>query len=433
MKNIYLSIVACLFLVSGVFAQQTDSTKYRRSSLYTVLIKHGDREFGQEIGQSFLDMPHPDKFDNHDLPVKVIGSSITGKPVKNEVEAKNLQDIDMFVTGNAVPRKLVAKWFARDDETGAFDMALVGERGQYDASMSDVNLANLSARGEAMLSDAGEELIGKTFVLVNDITYFKKEEATKKAGGWMRVAGQLAGNFVDGADQIGQAAANITEQIGGFTVTITSYLYRLNWTPEVQATFYQDYWISPGEDAPERKELFENSDLFGLTYVGSQATSAGNIAVKGVTQSNDQAQIMKVCVRALDKSIVDLQRKYDEFQVNVPISQVNEKGEIFVQIGLKEGINERSRFAVLQVEEDADGKTSYKKVGVIAPVKGQIWDNRFMAAEEAAAMKAAGVKNPDKEAEGGNVNLTATQFSKVSGITPYTGLLIREEKIKVGK
>ena len=63
---------------------------------------------------------------------------------------------------------------------------------------------------------------------------------------------------------------------------------------------------------------------------------------------------------------------------------------------------------------DENGRTSYKRVGVIAPVGGKIWDNRYMAVEE--------------KAEGSN--LTETTFKKVSGGNFHPGMLIREISVK---
>ncbi|MCC8154323.1 MAG: hypothetical protein LIP01_08970 [Tannerellaceae bacterium] len=57
-------------------------------------------------------------------------------------------------------------------------------------------------------------------------------------------------------------------------------------------------------------------------------------------------------------------------------------------------------------------KTTYKRAGIIQPVKGKIWDNRYLAVEE--------------EFEG--ATLTATEFKKVSGGTFCPGMLIREIK-----
>ena len=81
---------------------------------------------------------------------------------------------------------------------------------------------------------------------------------------------------------------------------------------------------------------------------------------------------------------------------------------------MKEGMTEESRYEVLERIKDQDGTISYKRVGVIAPVTGKIWDNRYMATEERSS----------------GSELTCTTFRKVSGGTFYPGMLIREIRIK---
>ncbi|MCQ5373350.1 hypothetical protein NE540_24660, partial [Phocaeicola vulgatus] len=47
----------------------------RRSSLYSMMINHEGREFADEIKDVFLKIPDPDKYNNHDLSVKLIYTS----------------------------------------------------------------------------------------------------------------------------------------------------------------------------------------------------------------------------------------------------------------------------------------------------------------------------------------------------------------------
>ena len=150
------------------------------------------------------------------------------------------------------------------------------------------------------------------------------------------------------------------------------------------------------------------------------------------------------CARAVDRAIVKLQREYDEFKVNVPITTVNDDRTVEVPIGLKEGVNLKSRYEVLQARRDENGKVTYQRIGMLAPVEGYIWDNRFgalddaraeaaaSAAEKAEKQKAAKQNNdPDDEGEG-NALLTSTRFKIVEGnvnrIMP--GSLVRECRIK---
>lgn len=432
--------------------KQTDKPsieKYRRSSLYSVLIKHSAFKYGPEIDTAFMAMPTPDKFNNHDLCVKAFESSATRQKKAGDYKTGvNMTDIETFLHDNAIAREMVAKWFDRDSVTGGFDMALIQQRGNYDASQADIRLAEKSALGKAILADAGEELIGKTFLLVNDITFVDKGEKSAKAGGWLKILGSVASAATgQNLSSVTDATASLVNEIDGFTVNITSYLYRLDWNDEIAGTFYVEHWFDREHPDSLRRAAFDTCSLFKLSYLGATTTAAGNLSSKNFSSASKESQIRKVCVRAIDKSIVQLQRDYDEFKVNVPLYSVNEDGTVEVQIGLKEGVNPKSQFDVLMPVETEDGRTAYEKIGKIQPIEGRIWDNRFGADEEALALaeaKASGKPEAtgkagkadktaagDAEEECGDVTLTASTFKVLSGTNRIVpGCLVREVTIK---
>ena len=204
--------------------------------------------------------------------------------------------------------------------------------------------------------------------------------------------------------------------IAGFRVIVTSYLYRLEWNEEVANTFYQDYYTDASSLEPHKIAAFQQDrTTFRLKYIGHQIIDSGKTSMNGIEAANNDAlksqMIRKVCTRALDKSIVELQKEHEEFKVKVPILKV--EPYIAAQIGLKEGLTSKSKFEVLEQYQDENGRTRYKRVGVVKP-EGTIWDNRYMAVEE----KASGA------------NLNETRFKKVSGGTFYPGMLLREIKFK---
>lgn len=225
-------------------------------------------------------------------------------------------------------------------------------------------------------------------------------------------------------------------EIDGFSVNITSYLYRLDWNDEVAGTFYVLYWNDPSNPDPARRMAYDTTNLFRLTYVGQTSTSAANLSSKSLSSKSKESQMLKVCTRAIDKSIVQLQRDFDEFKVNVPLYRINDDGTVDVQIGLKEGINARSQFDVLMPSETEDGRMVYEKVGRIQPVAGKIWDNRFGADEDAEALAADGGKAPAEDGRrGGRRDPDGpSTFKVLSGahrIVP--GCLVREVTIKRSK
>lgn len=388
-------------------AQKLDTTEvYRRSSLYSILISHPETRYGEEIADVFQTIPIPEKFNDHNLNRRVLNSLVYDKKGKDEPEY-----ISRFLEKNAIARRLVAKWYNRQKETGAFDVELLAERGYYDASFRDIQLSKSNIRGYAQLADAGEELIGNTFVLVNDIYYVDKELQAQK---WAFALGVL-GAVVDGVSGIDSGlsdVASLVNEIEGFRVIVVSHLYRLNFSEEVMWTFYEDFYFDKENLQPKKREAFDRStDLFRLEYVGSQVVSSGKTSIKGVNTDTPEQMIRKVCTRAIDKSIVELQRENEVFRVKTPLHSV--APQITAKIGLKEGVSEGSRYEVL-LPRIVDGRTKYERQGVIRPIKGLIWDNRYMSVEELAE----------------NATLDATTFEVVSGCRDlYPGMLIREIKM----
>lgn len=457
MKKIFtlLSLIACSAGVSfaGVALQDTTSTQevaklqeptrakdtvmeYRRSSLYSVLVKHSKLPYCSQVETAFMAIDTPDKFNNHDLEIKSFESSSKKANEKGEKKEKlNTADAKLFIQSNKIPHRLVGKWFNQDPRDGGFDMDLIAERGYYDASREKILMADNSHRGRQALADAGEDLIGRTFMLVNDITYIDNGEQTAKVSAWTKALGSIAGELtgMSSITDLSSSAATLVNMVDGFTVNVTSYLYRLDWNEQISSTFYQDHWWNKADGKNSRREAFENCPLFNLTYMGSTVAKATNISTKTAFAKPKNLQMLKVCTRAIDKSIVQLQREYDEFKVNVPISNITQDGTVEVPIGLKEGLNEKSEFDVLIAVKDPNNKTIYEKVGRIKPIKTQIWDNRFGALDDANELEKAGKVDQSKlgDEAPGNVALTCSSFKIVSGAGKiFPGCLVREVTIK---
>ncbi len=403
MKKLYIISALCFLVGATAAAQGTQpQEKYRRSSLYSIMIGHPSTQYNKEIEGVFHKIPIPDKFDNHDLSVKIINTD-----AKKETEPQ----ISTFLKNNAVARRMVAKWFDRDADTGQCNMELISQRGLYDATYFDVELSKMSQRGYAQLEDAGEELIGNTFVMVNDIRYSDKQKTAKVFGGIIRALGSIASAYTGDSSfqDLGNNMGALAETIKGFGVTVTTYLYRLEWNNKIATKFYSDYYINHKDSNDAKYKAFNaDKELFRFKYIGSRMVSGGQTSFAGVNLEEPEIMVRKACTRAIDKSIVELQRSYDEFKVKTPIFEVTPK--ITAKIGLKEGVAEDNKYEVLEQVVDKNGRTAYKRVGIIQPVRGLIWDNRYMAVEE----NAYGAK------------FEATTFRKISGSNFYPGMLIRE-------
>ncbi|MBR2204209.1 MAG: hypothetical protein IJ914_08510 [Prevotella sp.] len=403
MKTRYILLGIALMLSVTIQAQALESN-YRRSSIYSLLVNHTEQKFANEIREAFMQIPVPDKFNDHNLSVKVLNMD---KKLAGANKERENPVITQFLDDNRVASRLVGRWFNRDYFTGQCDMELVKERGLYNATEFDKQLAARSARGMAMLQDAGEELIGNTFVIVNDIRYVDKEQRSKTIGGILRVAGGLAGAFAGvNVSNLVDNVSDMVESVKGFKVKINTFLYRLDWNEEQATLFYQEQYAAQ-PDAKKCANFDKARDSYHLTYVGKVESSGGNTSFLGINENEPLVMVRKACQRAIDENVVDLQREYEEFRTKSPLVSVE---PLTAYVGMKEGVTAKSRFEVLELVELENGKHKYNRVGVIEPINNLIWDNRFMAVEEGAA----------------GATLGYTTFRKVSGGEFSKGMLIRE-------
>lgn len=403
MKKLFIILTLGLWVHTS-FAQNDENYKYMRGSLCIMMVEHPTLEFNAQIEKAFEKMPIPNRFNSHELGIRVLSFP------NNDDQLANLK---IFSSENQLAKRIVSKWFGRDKATGAFNTDLLRERGHYSATKIDVKAAMAQQRGTAVLEDLGENLIGHTYWVVNDIQYVNQGNFFKSLRDVANVAKDVVGNKTTSLEEtlgidFEDSAVELLDKVKGFRVKVTSHLFRLKWDEETSNTFYSEYYTeNPDEDADKVSEFKGDNDLFKMEYVGSVTSTSSKTSISGVT-TNEQ-MIRKVCTRALDKNIADLQHKFADFRIKAPLISVE---PLKAYVGMKEDINEKSRYEVLEAVPDDRGVTTYKRVGLIKPIKGKIWDNRFMADEEKTTEAA----------------LDGTLFEKISGKDFYPGMLIRETK-----
>ncbi len=404
-KTILFGLIA-LYSISLFAQEKTLTTKYRRSSLYTLMVSDDKREHSNTIQQSFTNSPIPDKFNDHIVSERTVpifhNSSLSKQELKEAQQEKTLS----YLSTNDIAKKLVAKWFNRS-EKGGFNMKLISERGFYNATELDATIATKTERGLSLLADAGEELIKNTFVVVNNFKYTNKEEVAKKANGILSLVSSVASSA--GLGEV-NAVANATSEaitvLGkGYVIKTDSFLYKLVWNDEIAAIFYNDFWNEDNNLDLDRKKAFDQSTIFKLELVGSEVAWA-DLQSTSYTQKTNQQLISIATVKSVDAVIAKLQKKYEVFRTKTPLYNGD---PLSAQIGLKEGLKKGDKFEVLEQVIDKKGKTIYKRVGVIKVDKKQIWDNRYMASEEK-----------------GNKDTKEYTIFKGSKNKYYSGMLIRQ-------
>ena len=412
-----------LVIALPLLAQSNDQAlNYRRNALATMLVFHPEDEFGINIYEAFDSLPLPDKYDDQNVGLRVIDNSqivgvqrndtgfykaTYGHPLSTIEIQKNAIAIENLLNNAGIGKRLVARWFNFQGESlddAFFDTRLIQERGQYNASDVDVAVALQTVRGVAALSDAGEELISQTFVLVNDITYVTAEQEAEVAKATLSVLGSIVDALFGGdtGKNLASTAGAIADSFTGFKVKTHSYLYQLDWNDSIANIFYTTYYTATPDSAKIMAFMDDNS-LFRVRYVAHEYEFDKKSTLKG---QYERSELVKtICARSMDKNIVALAKQYEDFKVKTPVYSVlyNDKGHIqgyAAKIGMKEGISDKSKFQVVQrVIDTKTEKTTYKYVATVKPIKGKVWDNRYNAVIE----------------QGQGSDLSYTTFKKTSG------------------
>ncbi|MDE7407339.1 MAG: LysM peptidoglycan-binding domain-containing protein [Muribaculaceae bacterium] len=377
----------------GQLQRPASADDYRRSSLCLILLSHSDKEFADQMQNVFMNFEMPARYNEHNVSVKCL--KVRGKQSK--------ADIDRLLRTNNVAKQVVGRWFNRNSYTGNMDMGLVHDRGGYGAMYADYRRAISSMRGVEMLKDEGLELLQNTYVLVCDMDYVDK----KQGAGWAalgmailsagaEVASQYSyaqaqtaaaqGNYAaaqkynrQGAtwgagSQLGRVATAVVADIGGFTVKMNAYLYKLRWDDNMTSRMFNEYWVDSETTSAERsmrKQRFDNADyVFGFDYLGNYSAKSGKTILR--SWSNEEQVIRDVCQRTVGKGIVQLAKKYPVFKPRTPY--YFDGSSMYSFIGTKEDVYTGQKYEIVQRCRDKKGTFTYKRVGEV--VAGSPWNNR---------------------------------------------------------
>ncbi len=372
-----ITTALAIVCASAVAQVKKVDVKYRRSSLHTILIE-GDFPKKDTVIAAYKSAPFPDKYDDHNVGDKSF--NIKDYPVNDSVKTEEVKNsppsIIKFFNDKKVANKLVAKWFNRQLD-GTFDMSMIGDRGAYNATEMQASVAKGAARGNALLRDAGIELLGNTFVVVTKMNFISNELTARAIRDVGKIAAtQISNPLIQKATMIGlDVVYDKTKE--GYSIWSTSYLYKLKWNDSVEATFYNNYWMDKSSIDKNKKEAFENAK-FEMEFVGMEKAAA--LITFSFKVKRSEIEIIKEgTIRSVDAVYSKLQKKYDVFKTKTPISSVD---PVTAKIGLKEGTEGGDRFEVLEQSiDDKTGLTKYTRKGVVTADKKLIWDNRYVAGE----------------------------------------------------
>lgn len=449
MKKFFLFSLLLMFVDSALFAQQNELPKYQRSSLHMVLLKTDEPnlpntiDFSKEISDAWHNYPFPDKYDQHSIAFK---EGYGGKPKGSFMEtvAKyqggfgslslaalkeifssikenklyNQQLIDtttVMLRENKVGQQLLAKWFGIKKD-GSCSMDLLIQRSSYNASQSDVAEANLKARGIQSIMDKSYDLIGNTFVSFSKLAFYENEPIALFTKNLATLIGQMADPT--GASIVAAEVA-YTATHEGYSAYTTTVLYKLVWNDSIQDLFNQ-CWISDNKIDTKKFEAID----FPFELVGVQKATSSTIDAKGGFANLVGAKgakpkeelIQQTIIRNLDKTFAALQAKYDVFKPIVPIISVE---PLLADIGMKESIDNKSQFELLEAQyNEKTQRVEYKNIGILKVAKGKVWDNRYCLTDEDKA----------EAAENGSVKGTELVANKKAAMGMFVRLLTKKKK-----
>ena len=405
-KNHQILSLIFLLAYSVIFAQKQVKTipNYQRSSLHNILVVGDAFDKSDIVLKAYQKWPFPDKYNDHRIDLNTLNlaeyalteeekeklgitKTEAGKLLSGAVSNSTsgiISDnshvkyqLDKFIISKKLPFQMVSKWFNLDhfNEENYNPFKLIQERGLYNASEQDKKIASTTVRGDGELKNSGKNLIKNTFVVFTKLNFVSNEIIAltiKEASD--AEANKLSGIVRDLALKASEKIYTKTRE--GYSVWTTAWLYRLDWTDETFAKFKKLYGAKmKGEDV-------DMSDLdIKFEFIGEEkATSLVTFSLK---EKRTEEEIVELStVRNLDKVYRKLQKKYEIFRPKTPL--IIKEGNIYAEIGAKEGLEGGEKFDVL--EEIADPETyetiGYKKIATISVDKKQIWDNRYNAQEE---------------------------------------------------
>lgn len=429
MKKTFFICLAGLGLLNLSLSAQNkidadELSTYHRSSLIVMPFVHMQDSFATEVANAALTMPFPDRydqlqyFDNRENLLVKLDDHCNYKQAK---DTSYYHTYTNALNSTQMAKSIVAAWFNYSPDYG-FNTEYIAQKGHYDASVLAKEMAAGTIQGQVNLADASDELISKTFVLVNDMAYIDHAaraevvnvvtegikdlcnevasaaaEVAKAAKGWGFIGDLISAtsSAVEGVAKLTGLGTDLVQttnellNIEGFAVLECTYLYQLDWSPEVQNKFYSDYYTETA-DAERIAAFWADTTTFRMKYVGMLPTTTNNATAFHAgkyAHLSQEEQITITCSRTLDDAINNLQTKFADFRVYTPITAIatNAKGKttgIIAPIGMKEGVSSKKQYNIMQCTLNKDGRTVYTLVDANVKADGKIWDNRYGVSEE---------------------------------------------------
>lgn len=339
--------------------------RYTRNSAGIIRVEYGDSydaDVAAHINKELLG----DRFDLNDIALQTlrIGESrnfyLPGSSLPKAPDRKDL--ITGMLNEQKAGQQIVAYIFNRQQD-GSMNLDRVFERGEYSAHDVDMRLSG-TLKVETV-RDAGSLLIGRSYLMVYDVTNLRKEYSGEG----------------DSRELYWKATSAL-------------YLYKLNWDERDLDTFYDKYWLD--ENTPEgerqaKKAAFEawNIPVELVTRVSLNDKSASTgiesnkrLGVLGNKKKTDEQRLAEAFDALLKQICSDLnyqiEKQHEDFVVTTPITGIR---PIKAKIGTKEDVKHGLRFYAYGFKGNSDGSIKLVRKGILRATKN-VADNRIVATGE---------------------------------------------------
>ena len=377
-RNLLLFFAITFFAISNAQETYQESSKlvskeYDRCALTLLWNNYQEDSYYQMKEQAFKKcLLVPDKYDKNEL--SGIQLSLDNELTKMDFSSNASKKIKNLVEENFIPSKIIAFWF-NQQEDGSFKMDRIAERGQYNATIEDIDQAMLTKRGLNMIQDAGLNLIDKSHILIFDVTNIKTMAEVAKARGSKADDGQntILGNSMNPAKK------------NGYKGDVKLYLYKIDFTDSIASIFYNNYWVNESDDAQRKSERKEalSTFKFPLSFVMEfSVTKSGDEIKQGYAGAPSRAKsseelFTELVASGISSLIEEMERTYGGCAVKSRLKTV--KPKITADIGRKEGVFVDQRYFVY--EDVMKGNTIVSKRRGVIRAK-TVADNRKMASTD---------------------------------------------------
>lgn len=418
-KKISFALIAACFAVNA--SAQSNEFEYRRSSLSMIMLDCNDKTLTGDVKnvvvKTITEKPVPNKFNDHNLSdLRTLNATKLPSVTKEEIEkyqttaektlekakayakqsgiqlpatskAEYIAKLVKYFEQNNIANKVIAKWFnvSKEKRDGIYlDWNVVSERGFSGFSQEKRDEMKKTVGGSNKLVDAAiYDMIPRTFVVVTRYEFMSAQEliqmivtplqagvalASEKAAA--AAGNPLAAKAVDIAKaKVNTEIEKYSQRIQGYYVNTTTFLFQLEWNKDI----YDNKFAALAWDKPETVDAFMKDKSYKLTFVG-QTSKYAPAGMKVSKDDNTVALVQRAVHRSTDAAIGKLQKEYDVFKTLAPVYTEGE--DVYAQIGVNEGVDEKSKFEIVEIIADADGNITYKKTQSAKVIPGKVWDNR---------------------------------------------------------